>query len=377
MVEILLFSFTIFLVSVLLGVSIFRRPISSTKITFSIFGIFLILWNLVELASIALPFKGWDVPFWQVIISCLTLYSVVLFSLHFPYFSRRENKLTYFSIFLGGVGYTILLHTLAVPLIEEKFPLEVSFFIKINYFLSRIFTFLCLFSFVIITFFKLTRSIHRLRIAFFKGLVLFFLFGIAFTALVVFFGDGSKVFPHGVEIVFMDSLFILGCLLAFSQFRFINFYPGILSIFLHGEIPRLVVQKIAPASGKGASYLKNELWKMYEVENWGQFLSEFWFSIIIDETVDNALEHGGKRIDDEIIVQIFETQKFLDFYVMDMGKGFDPSSVPDPSRPDRKSIPTGRGIYILKKLFFVEWNFLGNEVRVRVSKNPTDNPQES
>jgi hypothetical protein len=377
MIEIILYSFTILLVSLILGVSIFRRPVSSTKVTFSLFGILLVIWNLLELVFRLGPALDWNISFWQTVLSTLTLYAMVLYSMHFPYFSRRENKINYFSVFLGGIGYAILMHTFAIPLIESSFPLDAKFFIKVNHFIAKSFTVLCLFSFVWITFLKLNRSLHRLKVAFFRALVVFFLFGVAFLALFYFFGETSRFLPNGIELALLDSLFILACILAFSQFKFVNFYPGILSVFMHGEIPRLVVQKTAPATGKGASYLKNELWKMYEVENWGNFLSEFWFSIIIDESIDNALEHGGKRIDDEIVVQIFETDKFLDFYVIDMGKGFDPNSIPDPSRPDRKSIPTGRGLYILKKLFQVDWNFLGNEVRIRVSKNPQDNPQES
>ena len=63
--------------------------------------------------------------------------------------------------------------------------------------------------------------------------------------------------------------------------------------------------------------------------------------------------------------------------MIDSGKGFDPSLVPNPASPERINIPTGRGIHIMKKLFQVNWNFLGNEVRVRVSKNPDDNPKEA
>jgi anti-sigma regulatory factor (Ser/Thr protein kinase) len=113
------------------------------------------------------------------------------------------------------------------------------------------------------------------------------------------------------------------------------------------------------------------------LEDWKRFLNEFWFSIIIDETLDNAVEHGGRRSDDEVTVQVFETSKFLDIYVIDSGKGFEPEMVPDPARPDRINVPTGRGIHIMKKLFHVSWNFLGNEIRVRVSKDPKDNPEEA
>jgi len=375
MIEIFLLTTTVLLVGVLFGVSIFRRPFTNTKATFLVFGVFLITWNLLELVYYFFPSVRLGFHL-EAALSCLTLYALVLFSLHFPYFNRRSNKLTYFSIFLGGVGFSILSHIFSIPIVGKNFPNEINFFIQLNHFLSRVFAFLCFLSVILITSYKLTRSIHRLKIAFFKSLILFFLFSIGFISFLLFLGDEVNLFTASVELLFLDSFFIIAFILAFSQFQFVDFYPGIFSIFFHGEIPRLVIQKSAPASGKGAAYLKEELWKIYEVENWGNFLSEFWFSIIIDETIDNALEHGGKRHEDEIIIQVFETKKFLDFYVMDMGKGFDPNSIPDPSLPDRKLIPTGRGIYILKKLFPVAWNFLGNEIRVRVSKDPKQNPSE-
>jgi hypothetical protein len=183
----------------------------------------------------------------------------------------------------------------------------------------------------------------------------------------------KDILSSSTLVLYLDLLLLMFVGISVLQFKVLSFYPGILSIFQNGEIPKLMIQKTASANQSGAAQLKEELWRFYEAEHWAVFLSEFWFGIIVDETLGNALLHGGKRADDELIVQIFESDKFLDFYVIDMGKGFDPTSLDSLEDGDTN---TGKGIYILKKLFQVEWNFLGNEVRVRVSKNPNENPKD-
>ncbi|MDX1961200.1 MAG: ATP-binding protein [Leptospiraceae bacterium] len=374
--EIVLYTLSLITISAILATSVFRSPFTSTKVTFASFGILLFFWNLVELFHKYSPFEQRYFGVFQVVASMLTLYSLVFFSLHFPYFSRRENKLNFFTLFLGGMGYVIMLHTLVVPFVEEHYPLESKFYLRINHLLSRTFTIICLLTFLLNTFSKLTVTVQRLKKFYYRVLGFFFIMSFIVIVFNYSFTKGYDILTTNISIMFIDLLFLIIFIASLSQFRFISFYPGLFSIFTHGEIPHLTIQKNALANQIGCNYLKDELWKIYEVESWNTFISEFWFSIIIDETLDNALEHGGKRADDEIIVHVFETDKYLDFYVADMGKGFDPDLIPDPSHPSRKSIPTGRGIYILKRLFKIDWNFLGNEVRVRISKNPEDNPKE-
>lgn len=368
--EVALYTLTILSCSLILGVSVFRRPFNSTKLTFSLFGTLLTIWNFYEIFSL---FQEKPKEMSRIVLAVSTIYLMNVFALNFPYYNRRRNYLTYYVVFLGGVGFSVLATTFLTPLLPDHSEI-LDFHFRIVNVISNLFNGLGIFSFVFITLIKLSNAVRQLRKVLIKGLLLFVCMILILIGWIIYFQVPPKNLSIGIKTI--DIFFLLCVVLVFSQFSFLSFYPGILSIFLYGEIPRLVIQKEAPATGKGASYLKNELWKIYEVENWESFLSEFWFSLIIDETIDNALEHGGKRIDDKITVQIFETKNFLDIYVADMGKGFDPSQVPDPSLPERKNIPTGRGIHILKKLFPVAWNYLGNEIRVRVSKNPMDNPKD-
>jgi hypothetical protein len=332
------------------------------------------MWNFLGIFKNQKLIQEDTVQLLETLASCLCLYFMLVFALHFPQYNRREVKLTFYTTFVGGMGYLILLEALSVPFIDGYYPLESKFLQGITVFLTRAFTILTLLSFMVVVFYKLTRSVNRLKKILFRSLFYFF----SLTAFLIIFNyylyDRYTFFAAGVSLFFVDIVFILITLLALIQFQFISFYPGIFSIFLHGEMPRMVLQKIASSNLEGSTYLKEELWRLYESEGWSDFLKDFWFGIVIDETLDNAIEHGGRRIGDEIIVQVFETGKFIDIYIYDSGKGFDPELLPDPSLPERKAVPTGRGIYIMKKFFQVDWNFLGNEVRVRVSRKPEDNP---
>ena len=59
--------------------------------------------------------------------------------------------------------------------------------------------------------------------------------------------------------------------------------------------------------------------------------------------------------------------------VQDEGLGFDPRSVPDPTRPENLDIPAGRGIMLMRHYMSeVEFTVPGNRVRMRLvrKKNP-------
>lgn len=375
-VEIIFSVLTILIVLMLYMVSVFRVPITSTKITFGLFGFFLSIWNFVEILHKLQIFQFDTFNLQEIAFSNLTIYTLVIFGLHFPFYRRREVMITVYTAFVGGVCYLITIQTISIPYVSEYFPLESRFYESINFFLTRAFSIFGLLSFLVIIIYKLTHASKGLRKFFYRALSYSVILTVFVLTINTFTLD-YKVLKANVNVLFIDIIFLSIVLLSLIQFKFIAFYPGFLSIFIYRELPRLVIQGIAPSNLDGAQSLKEELWKIYELENWKSFLNEFWFSIIIDETLDNAVEHGGRRSDDEITIQVFETSRFLDIYVIDSGKGFDPDLVPNPASPERIHVPTGRGIHIMKKLFHVSWNFLGNEIRVRVSKNPEDNPEEA
>jgi serine/threonine-protein kinase RsbW len=49
--------------------------------------------------------------------------------------------------------------------------------------------------------------------------------------------------------------------------------------------------------------------------------------------------------------------------IRDEGLGFDPTAIPDPTRPENLSRPCGRGLFLMRQLLDeVSYNDLGNEV---------------
>jgi serine/threonine-protein kinase RsbW len=49
--------------------------------------------------------------------------------------------------------------------------------------------------------------------------------------------------------------------------------------------------------------------------------------------------------------------------IKDQGAGFDPASVPDPTRPENITRPCGRGLFLMRELLDeVSYNDRGNEV---------------
>ncbi|MCB1191805.1 MAG: ATP-binding protein [Leptospiraceae bacterium] len=374
-IELFISAFTIIVLLLIFFINIFRSPLTSTKVTFGVFALFLILWNLAQIVINLFPENLIYQEQIHSIFSNITLYSLVVFGLHFPFYRRREVKLTIYASFIGGMGYIGLLQTLCIPLIDTYFPLEKLFFQNINHFLTRSFSIICMLSFAVVIIFKLSNSIVKLKKFLFKALLFMIFLTLSILVYVYSIIPGYTVYSTNLHVIFIDIIFLAAFIHSLYQFRFIDFYPGVLSYFVYGQWPRLVAQKSAPSNIDGSKFLKNELWRLYELENWEKFIQDFWFNIIVDETLDNAVEHGGKRIEDEVTVQVFETDKYLYLYVIDRGKGFDPELVPNPASPERKGFPSGRGIYILKRFFELKWNFLGNEVRVRISKNPEDNPR--
>ena len=368
---------SIMVLLLLLSVAVFRVPISSTKISFGFFCFFFLIWNTLELGQ---NFKLLDKANFElvtVLLSLLTIYSTVVVAVHFPFYRRREVVVNVLTSFLGGMGFFAVLLVLSTPYIRENFPLENRFYLSVNLFIVKSYSLLGLISCLSIVIYKLTLSSDNFKKYSYR-VISYFIITLSFLLLLNYFLTlDEQILKSVISIHLLDAIFLIFFFAALVQFKFLNFYPGVLSILLYREIPKLIIQKEAPSNTDGAKYLKEELWKIYESENWKAFLNEFWFSIIIDETLDNAVEHGGRRWEDMVTVQIFETSKFIDLYVIDAGKGFEPTQIPDPRLKERKSVPSGRGIHIMKQLFEVSWNFLGNEIKVRVSKDPKKNPQEN
>lgn len=84
------------------------------------------------------------------------------------------------------------------------------------------------------------------------------------------------------------------------------------------------------------------------------------------EAVNNAIQHGNKSNPEKYVeVEITLGNKDVTVVVTDEGKGFDPKSVPDPTRPENIEEINGRGVFLMSKLADrMEYNSIGNSVKM-------------
>jgi serine/threonine-protein kinase RsbW len=87
--------------------------------------------------------------------------------------------------------------------------------------------------------------------------------------------------------------------------------------------------------------------EVYEIEQ-ERFIN---FNIAVSEAIMNAIVHGNKESDDKrVYVDIFDDGKSIEVVIKDEGRGFDFSSIPDPTKDENLHKDHGRGIYIMKIL---------------------------
>ncbi len=90
----------------------------------------------------------------------------------------------------------------------------------------------------------------------------------------------------------------------------------------------------------------------------------------MEEAVSNAIYHGNAN-DPHRRVTIAYTadEASIVIEITDEGMGFDPKSVPDPTRPENVDIPSGRGIMLMRVYMSeVEFTAPGNRVRMRYER---------
>ncbi|MBK9329949.1 MAG: ATP-binding protein [Sphingobacteriales bacterium] len=69
------------------------------------------------------------------------------------------------------------------------------------------------------------------------------------------------------------------------------------------------------------------------------------------EAVTNAIEHGN-NLDEkkEVKIEAYKCEQFFNLFVRDQGKGFNPDGLPDPTAPEFREQPDGRGVFLMRKL---------------------------
>jgi len=82
------------------------------------------------------------------------------------------------------------------------------------------------------------------------------------------------------------------------------------------------------------------------------------------EAVNNAITHGNKANPEKIVdVEIIYEKDQMLVKVTDEGPGFDPSTIPDPTKPENIEELSGRGVFLMSKLAdAINFNEKGNSV---------------
>jgi len=99
--------------------------------------------------------------------------------------------------------------------------------------------------------------------------------------------------------------------------------------------------------------------------------SAFAIRLSLEEALVNAHRHGnGSDPNKKIIISYQIDAKQAIIRICDEGVGFDPTSVPDPTSPERLCLPTGRGIMLMRSyLTEISYNPRGNEVQLVKEKS--------
>jgi serine/threonine-protein kinase RsbW len=88
--------------------------------------------------------------------------------------------------------------------------------------------------------------------------------------------------------------------------------------------------------------------------------------LAVVEGVNNAIVHGN-RLDREkdVVLEYQILPEQAEFIINDQGEGFDPSVVPDPTKPENLEKSHGRGIFLMNHLADkIEFNNNGKSVKL-------------
>ncbi len=94
-------------------------------------------------------------------------------------------------------------------------------------------------------------------------------------------------------------------------------------------------------------------------------------SLAVSEAIANAMVHGNQLDPNKnVIVSINISDDELVVSIKDEGEGFDPDSVPDPTKPENIMRDSGRGIHIMRSFIDkVDYNFSSEGTELRLIIN--------
>ncbi len=92
--------------------------------------------------------------------------------------------------------------------------------------------------------------------------------------------------------------------------------------------------------------------------------TRFNLSVSLSESLANAIICGNQEDPEKWVDVLVELRaEIIEVRVTDEGDGFDPSSIPDPTRPEDLEEPCGRGLFLIRRLVDdVRFNAKGNSI---------------
>ncbi len=105
--------------------------------------------------------------------------------------------------------------------------------------------------------------------------------------------------------------------------------------------------------------------------NWGDS-DIFSVQLAMEEAVINAVKHGNS-LDYRKMVRITSSlaKDLIRIEISDEGRGFDPDSLPDPTKECHRDAPGGRGVMLMRNFMSrVKYNATGNQVVMEKRRGP-------
>jgi anti-sigma regulatory factor (Ser/Thr protein kinase) len=97
-------------------------------------------------------------------------------------------------------------------------------------------------------------------------------------------------------------------------------------------------------------------------------VDDYYFRLVVDEALDNALNHGNiKDPDKSIILKLEFFDEYINITVWDEGKGFTPESIDNPCDEKNRFKRRGRGIHIIKAMGITHWEEKGRCISIRLN----------
>ncbi|HSW47203.1 MAG TPA: ATP-binding protein [Phycisphaerae bacterium] len=128
---------------------------------------------------------------------------------------------------------------------------------------------------------------------------------------------------------------------------------------------------VIPSDLHAARQVEEDLLEIVQERGYPQE-SAFAIRLALEEALVNAHKHGNRCDPNRRITVTYDIDdRRVVIRVRDEGAGFAPICVPDPTLPERLSLPTGRGIMLMRAYVDdLAYNQTGNEVQLIKEKRP-------